>query len=509
MPQQALSYLEKGLAVHVTAVLSGQTITGELAALDAQVDAATRQIEVQAKLPNPDGLLQVGMFVEVRLDQAAPRQVLAVPASSVVYASYGNSAHGCRSGGGQRAGRATVLCNSASGAGTLLKCWMACQLARVVTDGAFKLYPGAAVRLEDAVHQAVNAESGGFLSMVSRKSFTDLYIHRPILAIVVSLVIVIVGLQSYFTLNVRQYPKNENAVITITTAYVGADAKLVRGFITTPIERAIAAADGIDTVESTSAQGLSTIQAKLKLNYDGKTALAEISTKVDQVRGDLPPEAEVPILAIETADARIAAAYLSFRSEILAANEVTDYLTRVVQPRLSAVVGVQRADILGAQDYAMRIWLKPERLAALNISPAEVNRAIAANNYLSAVGQTKGAMITVNLTANTDLSTVRDFEQLVIAERNGGLIRIGDVADVVLGAESYDADVRFAGEPAVFMGIWVLPNANTLGRAGVRAELERIRESLPQGMEATIAYDSTEYIEDAISEVYTTLSETL
>ena len=242
--------------------------------------------------------------------------------------------------------------------------------------------------------------------MVSRKSFTDLYIHRPILAIVVSLVIVIVGLQSYFTLNVRQYPKNENAVITITTAYVGADAKLVRGFITTPIERDIAAADGIDTVESTSAQGLSTIQAKLKLNYDGKTALAEISTKVDQVRGDLPPEAEVPILAIETADARIAAAYLSFRSEILAANEVTDYLTRVVQPRLSAVVGVQRADILGAQDYAMRIWLKPERLAALNLSPAEVNRAIAANNYLSAVGQTKGAMITVNLTANTDLNTV-------------------------------------------------------------------------------------------------------
>jgi multidrug efflux pump len=346
--------------------------------------------------------------------------------------------------------------------------------------------------------------------MSVQKSFTDLFIKRPILAIVVNLAIVIVGLQAYFTLNVRQYPKNENAVITITTAYIGADAKLVRGFITTPIERAIAAADGIDYIESTSIQGVSTIQARLKLNYDGKTALSEISTKVDQVRGDLPPESEVPILTIETADSQIAASYLSFRSNILAANEVTDYLTRVVQPRLSAVVGVQKADILGAQNFAMRIWLKPDRLAGLNISPAQINQAIAANNYLSAVGQTKGQLITVNLTANTDLSTVDDFERLVIAERNGGLVRLSDVADVVLGAETYDADVRFSGQKAVFMGVWVLPNANTLDvMAGVRAELDRIKQGLPQGMQATIAYDSTEYIEDAISEVYHTLSETL
>ena len=346
--------------------------------------------------------------------------------------------------------------------------------------------------------------------MSVQKSFTDLFIKRPILAIVVNLAIVIVGLQAYFTLNVRQYPKNENAVITITTAYIGADAKLVRGFITTPIERAIAAADGIDYIESTSIQGVSTIRARLKLNYDGKTALSEISTKVDQVRGDLPPESEVPILTIETADSQIAAAYLSFRSNILAANEVTDYLTRVVQPRLSAVVGVQKADILGAQNFAMRIWLKPDRLAGLSISTAQVNQAIAANNYLSAVGQTKGQLITVNLTANTDLSTVDDFERLVIAERNGGLVRLSDVADVVLGAEAYDADVRFSGEKAVFMGVWVLPDANTLDvMAGVRAELDSIKQGLPQGMQATIAYDSTEYIEDAIAEVYDTLSETL
>jgi multidrug efflux pump len=346
--------------------------------------------------------------------------------------------------------------------------------------------------------------------MSVRKSFTDLYINRPILSIVVSMVVVIVGLQSYFSLNIRQYPKNENAVITIATVYIGADAKLVRGFITTPIERAIAAADGIDYIESNSVPGMSTIKARLKLNYDGKRALAEISTKVDQVRGDLPPESEVPVLTIETADSAIAASYLSFRSDILEGNEVTDYLTRIVQPRLSAVVGVQRADILGAKDYAMRIWLKPDRLAALNISPSQVNQAIAANNYLSAIGQTKGRLITVNLTANTDLNSIEDFERLVIAERGGALIRISDVADVELGAENYNEDVRFSGEPAVFMGIWVLPNANTLDvMSDVRDELDRIKSELPQGLQAEIAYDSTEYIEDAISEVYITLMETL
>ncbi|MBT62442.1 MAG: multidrug efflux protein [Puniceicoccaceae bacterium] len=346
--------------------------------------------------------------------------------------------------------------------------------------------------------------------MSAHKSFTDLYINRPILAIVVSMVIVIAGLQSYSKLTVRQYPQNENAIVTITTAYIGADADLVRGFITTPIERAVAAADGIDYIESTSSFGVSTIKVTLKLNYDGKRALSEISTKVDQVRGDLPPEAEVPVLGIETADSQIGAAYLSFRSDILERNEVTDYLTRIVQPRLSAVPGVQRADILGAQNFAMRIWLKPDRLAAYGISPVQVNQAIAANNYLSAVGQTKGHYLTVSLTANTNLSSAEDFKQLVVAEKDGGLVRLSDVADVVLGSETYTEDVRFSGEQAVFMGIWVLPNANTLDvMAGVRDEMKRIQEELPQGMQAAIAYDSSEYIEDAVSEVYSTLIETL
>src|SRR5262252_8264406 len=224
-------------------------------------------------------------------------------------------------------------------------------------------------------------------------SFTDLFIRRPVLAVVVSLVILIAGLQAIRSLNVRQYPRSENATITVTTVYVGASADLVRGFITTPLERVIASADGIDYLESTSTLGLSTINARLRLNYDSTKALAEISSKVDQVRNDLPPEAQVPVLNITSADSQFASAYLSFSSDFLKPNEITDYLTRVIQPRLSAVEGVQRADILGGRTFAMRIWLKPDRMAALNISPAQVRQALAANNYLSAVGQTKGALI--------------------------------------------------------------------------------------------------------------------
>ncbi|HBG72807.1 MAG TPA: multidrug efflux protein, partial [Deltaproteobacteria bacterium] len=219
-------------------------------------------------------------------------------------------------------------------------------------------------------------------------NFTDLFIRRPVLALVVNLLIIIAGLQAIRTLNVRQYPRSENATVTVTTVYIGASANLVRGFITSPLERAIAAADGIEYMESKSALGLSTIGVRLRLNYDSTKALAEISSKVDQVRRDLPPEAEVPVINIESADSRFASAYLSFSSGILQQNEITDYLVRVVQPRLSALPGVERADILGARTFAMRIWLKPDRMAAFNISPAQVRQALAANNFLAALGRT-------------------------------------------------------------------------------------------------------------------------
>ena len=342
------------------------------------------------------------------------------------------------------------------------------------------------------------------------RSITDLFIRRPVLAIVVNLLILIAGVQAIRTLNVRQYPRNENATVTVSTVYVGASADLVRGFITAPLERAIAAADGIDYIESQSALSLSTISVRLKLNQDSRKALAEISSKVDQVRGDLPPEAQVPIINIESADSQFASAYLSFSSPVLQQNEITDYLVRIVQPRLSALGGVQRADILGGRTFAMRIWLKPDRMAALNVSPAQVRRALSANNYLAAVGQTKGALIQVNLTTNTDLRSVPEFKQLVIREEGGSLVRLGDVADVVLGAEDYGTEVRFSGQTAVFMGVWVLPNSNSLDviRA-VREEVAKIQTDLPTGMKAEVAYDATGYISDALREVMRTLLETL
>jgi len=340
--------------------------------------------------------------------------------------------------------------------------------------------------------------------------FTDIFIRRPVLALVVSLLIIIAGLQAMRTLNVRQYPRSENAAVTVTTVYVGANAELIRGFITTPLERAIAAADGIDYIESQSSQGLSTITARLKLNYDPIKALSEISSKVDQIRGDLPPEAEVPTINVESADSQFASAYLSFTSDILRQNQITDYLVRVVQPRLSALEGVQRADVLGGRTFAMRVWLKPERMAALNISPAQVRQALAANNFLAAVGQTKGSLIQVNLIANTDLSSVQEFKRLVIRDQNGTLVRLEDIADVVLGAEDYDTEVRFSGQTAVFMGIWPLPNANSIDVIRrVRVEMEAIQKELPSGLQARIAYDATDYITNAIKEVVKTLGETL
>ena len=339
---------------------------------------------------------------------------------------------------------------------------------------------------------------------------TDLFIRRPVLALVVNLVIIIAGLQAVRTLNVRQYPHSENAAVTVTTVYVGADAALVRGFVTTPLERAIAAADGIEYMESQSTLGLSTINVRLRLNYDSTKALAEISSKVDQVRRDLPPEAEVPVINIVSADSQFASAYLSFTSDILQQNEITDYLVRVVQPRLSAITGVQRADILGGRTFAMRIWLKPDRMAALNVSPAQVRQALVANNFLAALGRSKGALIQVNLSANTDLRSVGEFKLLAVREQNGAIVRLGDIADVVLGAEDYDAEVHFSGQTAVFMGIWPLPNANSIDVIRrVSAEMAAIERDLPSGMKARVAYDATNYINNAIREVLKTLRDTL
>ncbi len=339
---------------------------------------------------------------------------------------------------------------------------------------------------------------------------TDLFVKRPVLAIVVNLVILIAGLQSIRSLSVRQYPRSDIAEIQITTVYVGANADLVRGFITTPLERVIASADGIDYMESSSAQGVSTITVHLKLNYDTNAALTQIQAKVAQTKNDLPPEAQAPVIELQTADQQFAAMYLGFSSADLDQNQITDYLTRVVQPKLSAISGVQRADILGKRTFAMRVWLKPDKMAALGISPSTVRTALSNNNYLSALGNTKGSMVSVNLVANTDLRTAEEFKQLVVKQDKNTVVRLGEIADVVLGAEDYDQDVRFNGEQATFMGIWVLPTANSLEVVKqVRDAIPGIRSQLPTGMKVGIPYDSTAYIEDAIKEVLRTLTETL
>src|SRR6185369_4506781 len=327
---------------------------------------------------------------------------------------------------------------------------------------------------------------------------TDLFVKRPVLAIVVNLVILIAGLQAIRSLSVRQYPRSDIAVVQVSTVYVGANADLVRGFITTPLERVIASADGIDYMESSSAQGLSTITVHLKLNYDTNAALTQIQAKVAQVRNDLPPEAEAPIIDLETADNQFASMYIGFSSADLDQNQITDYLTRVVQPKLSAISGVQRADILGDRTFAMRVWLKPDRMAALGISPSSVRDALAKNNYLSALGSTKGSMVSVNLVANTDLRTPEEFRQLVVKNDNGVIVRLGEIADVQLGAQNYDSEVRFNGQTATFMGIWVLPTANSLEVIkSVRAAIPGIEAQLPAGMKVGVPYDATAYIQDA------------
>src|SRR5881227_3301771 len=339
---------------------------------------------------------------------------------------------------------------------------------------------------------------------------TDLFIRRPVLAIVVNLVILIAGLQAIRSLSVRQYPRSDIAVVSVQTVYVGANADLVRGFITTPLERVIAAADGIDYMESTSNQGLSTIDVHLKLNYDTNAALTQIQAKVAQVRNDLPPEAEAPIIDLETADTQFAAMYIGFSSSELDKNQISDYLTRVVQPKLSAISGVQRADILGDRTFAMRLWLKPGQMAARGVSPSDVRDALSKNNYLSALGATKGSAVSVNLVANTDLRTADEFKQMIVKQQNGVVVRMGEIADVQLGAENYDSDVRFNGQTATFMGIWVLPTANSLDVIkSVRDTLPAIQEQLPSGIKLGIPYDSTAYIQDAINEVLHTLGETL
>ncbi|MGA9341384.1 MAG: efflux RND transporter permease subunit [Rhodanobacteraceae bacterium] len=340
-------------------------------------------------------------------------------------------------------------------------------------------------------------------------NFTDIFIRKPVLAIVVSLLILVLGLRSLDSLSVRQYPETENAVVTVSTAYYGADAQTVAGFITQPLEAAIAQAQGIDYLSSSSVAGVSIITATLRLNYDANRALTEITTQVSSVRNQLPPQAQQPVLNVQTGQT-IDAMYMGFYSDTLPTNNVTDYLEREVKPKLDSVEGVQTAEILGARQFALRAWLDPTRMAAHGVTASDVYQALAANNYLAAVGTTKGQMVSVDLTADTDLHSVDQFKQLAIKQKDGAIVRLEDVANVMLGSENYDVNVAFGGKQSVFVGIKVAPDANILNVAQrVRDAFPAIQSQLPSGLTGKIVYDSTDFINTSIHEVVKTLVEAL
>ncbi len=343
--------------------------------------------------------------------------------------------------------------------------------------------------------------------MNRNRKFTDIFIERPVLATVVSLVILVLGLRSVGLLPVLQYPYTQNAVVTVSTAYPGADANLVASFITTPLENAIAQANGIDYMTSSSVQGVSTVTANLRLNYDPDKALTEINTKVNSVLNQLPPAAQKPVLTVAIGQT-IDAMYIGFYSDVLEPNQITDYLIRSVQPKLQAIDGVQTAEILGAKNFALRAWLDPRKLAAYGLTPADVHAALAANNFLAATGSAKGEMVQINLSANTDLKSLAGFETMVVKTVNGQVVRLDDVANVTLGSEDYDTSVAFDGRTAVYIGIQVAPAANLLEViARVRKAFPEIQSQLPAGLQGAIPYDSTKFVNSSISEVVKTLLE--
>ena len=509
LPQQQLAQVKLGQKTTVTVdAFPGGNFEATITALDSQVDATSRNIAVQATLPNPQEQLRPGMFAQVEIQLPAAAPAIVVPATAIQYASYGDAVFIVEQITDEkkpkkRSSSASARRSSSWGAtrGDLVSINDGVKAGeQVVTSGGFQTAQGRCRAGQQCrrAHQRGRAQAAQYLSCsrhrlrsclrlppCSAKVSPTFLIRKPVIALVVNLVILVVGVVAYFKLNTRQYPRSDSAMVTVTTVYFGASADTVRGFITTQLEQSIASADGIDYMESSSAAGLSTINVYLRLNYDTNAALAQISSKIDQVRNDLPPEAEAPTIAVSTSDSQFASMYLSFYSDQLDQNQITDYLSRMVQPRLAAIPGVQQAGILGGRVFAMRIWLKPDELAARGLEPERrPRRALQANNSLSAVGATKGSMLSVSLVANTDLKNVEQFRQMPVATKNGVVIRLSDVANVELGAEDYNQEVRFGGKTATFMGVWVLPTESTLEVIKrVRAAIPEIQRGLPAGLE--------------------------
>src|SRR5690606_8237153 len=333
------------------------------------------------------------------------------------------------------------------------------------------------------------------------RSFTDLFVKHPVLAIVVNLAIVLAGLRALTTLPVQQYPDIESSAIVVTTVYTGASAETVRGFVTTPIERAVSAISGIDYVESTSRAGISTVTIRLALNHDATAALAEVMAKLQQVRAELPPDAEPPLVDVQRADRPYAAFYISFNSDTRSVSDLTDWLARTLQPQLATLEGVQRVTFEGARPLAMRVWIDPERLSAYNLSPGDIDAALRRNHTLAAVGRTKGNLVQVALLANTDLRAAEEFENLIVADRGGAIVR---------GAEEAERVARYSRREGVYLGVWPMPGSNEIEVAGrLRDEMERIQVTLPDDVEMTLVWDGTMFMRDALREITKTLAETI
>ena len=340
-------------------------------------------------------------------------------------------------------------------------------------------------------------------------NWTDIFIRRPVLSLVVSALVLVFGLKAVGSLPVNQYPQTQNAIVTISTAYYGADPETIAGFITQPLEASIAQAQGIDYLSSASVSGVSTIIATLKLNYDSNAALTQIQTQIGAVRNQLPPQAQQPVLTVQVGQST-AAMYMGFYSDEIPNNAITDYLLRVVKPKLDSVDGVQNAEITGGRKFALRAWLDREKMAGLGIGADDVYNAMAANNYLSAVGSTKGDMVAVDLVAGTDLHTLEEFRKLVVKKDGVNIVYLDQVANVTLGSEDYNTNVAFSGKRSVFIAIKVAPQANLLDVAQrVRDVVPEIQKQLPIGMTGKVVYDSTKFITSSIDEVVITLLEAL
>jgi multidrug efflux pump len=342
------------------------------------------------------------------------------------------------------------------------------------------------------------------------RSITDIFIKLPVLAIVVNFAIVLIGLRAMFLLPIQQYPKLESTSILITTYYVGASAETIRGFLTTPIEQAVSSIAGIDFIESSSTAGVSQVTVRLKLNHNSTQALAEVNARLQQVRRQLPAEAEPPAIELQRADRPYASFYISFTSTKSNISSLTDWINRTIQPQLAILPGVQKVGLEAGQMPAMRIWISPNKLSELNLTPADVYNALRRNNYIAAIGRVRNDAIQVDLLTNTDLKNTEEFEDLIVSQRNGSTTRLRDVATVELGAEEPMATALYGGKEAVYVSVWPLPGSNEIEVAHkLRSELDRMRPTLPAHIDMQLAYDATKFMEEALQEISRTLGETI